>query len=158
MLIVAATVPDAPGTPQLLEATKTSIKIGWQVNYNGGISIDDYEVDWKIDTNDLFAPIYSSNNQNQFTLTGLQTGRLYEFKVRAKNEVGSSVTSDTSQFMAATVPAQPDAPLKVTADRTQITVKWVAPSDDGGTPLTGYILQWNEGGEGNDYSDLFTCN
>lgn len=79
VLIVAATVPDAPGTPLLLEAKKTSITIGWQVNYNGGISIDDFEVDWKIDTNDLFAPIYSSNNQNQFTLTGLQTGRLYEF-------------------------------------------------------------------------------
>lgn len=44
VLIVAATVPDAPGTPLLLEAKKTSITIGWQVNYNGGISIDDFEV------------------------------------------------------------------------------------------------------------------
>lgn len=59
--------------------------------------------------------------------------------------------------MAATVPTQPAAPLKVTADKTQITVKWVAPSDDGGTSLTGYILQWNEGGEGTDFFDLFTC-
>lgn len=57
LMLVAATVPDSPGQPTMLESDKTYIKIGWTINYDGGDELDDYEVDWKIETNDLFDTI-----------------------------------------------------------------------------------------------------
>ena len=62
LLAVAATIPDAPSALTLVEAQKTWIQFSWSINYNGGIHINDFEVDWKIETNDLFATILSSNN------------------------------------------------------------------------------------------------
>jgi hypothetical protein len=53
-MLIAATNPDTPGLPTLLESDKTYIKIGWTSEYNGGDELDDYEVDWKIDTNDVY--------------------------------------------------------------------------------------------------------
>lgn len=55
--MIAATVPDAPSQPILLSSDKDYIQIGWTASYNGGNDIDDYEVDWKIETNDLFDTI-----------------------------------------------------------------------------------------------------
>jgi hypothetical protein len=40
-------------------------------------------------------------------------------------------------------------PYKVSADTTQITVGWSAPTDDGFSSVLGYKLYWNAGGSGN---------
>jgi hypothetical protein len=56
---------------------KHHITIRWTTAYNGGDDVDDYEIDWKIDTNDLFDTIYSTGNLTTFTIAGLETGRLY---------------------------------------------------------------------------------
>lgn len=88
--LIAATVPDSPGQPTMLESDKSFVTIGWTIAYNGGDDIDDYEVDWKIDTNDVYSVIKSTNNLNYFKVGGLQKGRLYHFRVRARNDVGLS--------------------------------------------------------------------
>ena len=116
VMLIAATVPDVPSTPIMLAAEEDFITIGWSAPNNGGDDIDDYEVDWKIDTNDLFSTIQSSNNQLQFTVEGLRAGRLYQFRVRAKNDVGLSESTPEVTFMAARVPGKPLAPSKLSAD------------------------------------------
>ena len=47
-------------------------------------------------------------------------------------------------IIAASVPAQPDAPTKTSASLSSISIEWVAP-DDGGSDITHFILQMNEG-------------
>jgi hypothetical protein len=84
--------------------------------------VDDFEVDWKIETNDLFDTVQSSNNLNYFTVDGLQVGRLYHFRVRARNDVGLSLETPTAIFMAARVPDQPAAPTKLAAEQTFISI------------------------------------
>jgi hypothetical protein len=59
--------------------------------------------------------------------------------------------------MAAQVPVAPAAPTKLNADQTQITIQWQPPSDNGGSPITGYIVLWNMGGESDVYFQTFTC-
>ena len=76
---------------------------------------------------------------------------LYNFKVRAINIIGISPDSFIAVFMAAQVPDAPAAPTKLNADQTQITIKWSPPSDNGGSPVSGYIVLWNIGGE----ADIF---
>lgn len=117
----------------------------------------DYQLDWKLNTDDTYTTLQSTGNLLNYNVSGLQTGKLYDFRVRSINIVGLSQSSLISLFMAATVPLAPAAPTKLTADLTQITIKWLPPSDNGGSPLTGYIVLWNMGGEGDTYFQTFSC-
>jgi hypothetical protein len=101
----------------------------------------------------MWVTIPSTSNLNQYTLTSLTQGIIYDFRVRAHNDVGFGDNSDYESFMAATVPSLPVAPTKYSADQTQITIEWLAPIDDGGSPLTGYKVLWNMGGENEVYSE-----
>ena len=47
LVMIAATVPDAPTVPQFVESDRTSITLSWSVTYNGGAVVDDFEIDWK---------------------------------------------------------------------------------------------------------------
>ena len=82
---------------------------------------------------------------------------LYNFKVRAINIIGLSPDSLIAVFMAAQVPNAPAAPKKLNADQTQVTIKWLPPLDNGGSPITGYIILWNMGGEAEVFFQTFTC-
>jgi hypothetical protein len=62
---------------------------------------------------------------------------------------GLSLRSTTVFNLVAPAPATaPGAPTAVTAVRgnTRATVSWVAPADDGGSPITGYDLQYSSNG------------
>jgi hypothetical protein len=85
----------------------------------------------------------------------LITGLLYNFKVRAKNDVGLSPFSGEAIIMAAIKPGTPLIPTKTSANTSQIVIGWVAPSDDGGTPFLKYAVQWNGGGTSTTFSELF---
>ena len=37
-----------------------------------------------------------------------------------------------------------------------MTIDWIAPADNGGTPITNYIVQYNQGAGVNDFVDLET--
>ena len=96
-------------TPTKVSSTKTSIEVSWTAPFNGGTSIDDYEVYWKKTTDStyvLFAG--STGNLLNYEALNLDTGILYNFKVRALNDVGLSPFSGEATIMAA---VKPDAPL-----------------------------------------------
>ena len=118
-------------------------------NFNGGTPIDDYQVYWKESSaSEYLNIILSTGNQlNHRIDVGFTTGTLYDFKVRARNDVGLGDFSSSSRFMAARVPYAPAKPTSSSADQTSITVDWIAPYD-GGTSITNYRLRWNLGGSG----------
>lgn len=155
--IIAATVPDAPSQPTLVAQDETSIQIAWTANFNGGTPIDDYEVYWKLSSaSDYLDSVLSTGNALGHTVAvGLDTGLEYDFKVRAKNDVGVSEYSPVSRFMAARAADAPPAPTSSFADQTSITVDWTAPYT-GGTPITNYKVLWNLGGTGTTFTDLVT--
>jgi fibronectin type 3 domain-containing protein len=71
------------------------------------------------------------------TLTGLSGGVAYRFSVAAHNAIG--VGTRSAEISAAPNGA-PGAPRNVTATpgTLKVTISWTAPSDDGGSPITGY--------------------
>lgn len=75
--------------------------------------------------------------------------------MRAKNDVGLGPYSPVATIMSAIVPGTPNAPTKVAADITSIQIAWLAPSDDGGTPLLKYKVLWNSGGTSTTFTELF---
>lgn len=63
---------------------------------------------------------------------------MYEFSVVASNAVGDSVASVPTPLVSATSSAAPGAPTKVEGTQTSIAVQWVAPINNGGSPVTAY--------------------
>ena len=70
---------------------------------------------------------------------GLQSGRSYSFRVRARNDKGQS--SWSKEISAATLPAPPGpCPPPAFASRTafSVRVRWDPPAEDHGAAVTSY--------------------
>jgi len=107
---------------------------------------------------DVYDPIGETNGQQtSYTVTGLHTGETYTFVVKARYNIGTS--SDNSSPASATPTASskppskftvPNAPtgLTVTAPSPiQIDLVWNAPTNDGGSQITGYKIDVKTGTE-----------
>jgi hypothetical protein len=79
------------------------------------------------------------------TITGLTNGGSYTFTVAAINGITTSSFSTASA--SATPAAAPDAPtgLAVLAGDTSTVVSWSAPVNDGGDPITSYLVTASNG-------------
>lgn len=84
-------VPDAPSTPWFEDVQLTSVKLGWDPNFNGGSEINGYQVGWGTDPNT--PQTYWNDVWPGLTITGLQPGAVYYFWVQARNSVGYSAWS-----------------------------------------------------------------
>ncbi len=75
------------------------------------------------------------------TLSGLTNGVSYRVSLKARNALGvSPATTQRARPHAATV-AGPPVGLQVTIPTAgQVAVVWSAPADDGGSPITNYLL------------------
>lgn len=91
------------------------------------------------------------------TVTGLSNGTSYTFKVVATNAVGSSPASTAS---SAVIPvAGPGAPTNVSATpgNASAVVTWVAPASNGGSAITGYIVESNPDARTCQTNGALTC-
>lgn len=119
-------------------------RIGWTPPTNDGeLSITGYDV-YCSTTNPPSTggtpTATAPSSANSVTITGLTNGKKQYCVVTAVNGDGqsapSSVVSTTPHI---TVPAPPVSVKGVSGDGA-ITVKWKAPRNDGGDPITGYKL------------------
>jgi hypothetical protein len=76
------------------------------------------------------------------TITGLSPGSSYTFTVQATNPNGAGPASSNSTAvvpLALTAPSPPTGVTATPADR-EAQVSWTTPSDNGGSPITGYTI------------------
>jgi hypothetical protein len=76
------------------------------------------------------------------TVRGLTSGQTYTFRVTASNADGPGPASAASNAVVVAGSGAPGAPTGVTAEpgRQAALVRWLAPADDGGRPITGYTI------------------
>ena len=125
----------APDVPHSLGATpgNRQVMLSW-VQPSGGAEVTDYEYE-----QDLSGTwISTGSTATSHTVTGLNNGQTYTFRVRAANSASPSVTP-------ATVPGAPTN-LGATGGDQEVELIWTAPASNGGQSITGY--EYEQGGSG----------
>ena len=141
-------VPLAP-TMGTVSAGNQQIVVTFSAPSNtGGSTITSY-VATATDSNSYSRSCTWTTGALTCTITGLTNGTLYTVTVVARNSYGSSLASGSATATPRTTPAAPtfaaagSSPAPVTASGTQIVLNWNAPTDNGGSAITDYIVQYS---------------
>ena len=96
-----------------------------------------------------FLPCYTGPNCHHIC-TGLRSNTQYRFRLRAQNGEGMGPWSEEACY--ATLPDVPGPPLRPASKGRlhahSFKVRWDPPSDNGGSPITSYILELDDGVNG----------
>ena len=77
--------------------------------------------------------------------TALSPGQYYSFTVSAENSIGEGPQSLPSlAYIAAQVPSEPLLLEATSADSTQVSIKWTAPLNNNGSPVSKYTVYMND--------------
>ena len=138
--VVAPTAPGKPSAPTAV-AGDGEATVSWSAaSDTGGSAITGYTVTAVEDATKTCTPTPATGLT--CTVAGLTNDTPYTFTLVATNAIGDSTASNASNAVtpeAPTAPIAPNAPTAVAGD-AQATVTWTAPSDNGGSAVTGYTV------------------
>ena len=140
----AQAAPDDPATPAV--EGRNQINLMWKAPTGTDVQITGYRIDrsgdghvWDELVADTGTPGVLEHTD---TVKGSASGKTYFYRVLAINSSGigpmSVIDDGTTKPLEA-----PDRPESVSAEAsgpTEIVVKWTAPADDGGSPITRYRI------------------
>ena len=138
--------PGPPEGPLEISAIhKNGCKLKWKPpKDDGGLPIEHYVVEkYDVDTG-IWSPVGTSPTCD-IECKDLEPGKEYDFRVRAVNEAGQSDNLKSLKSIIAkdpfTVPLPPSAPDVTDWSESHMDLEWKEPIDDGGSPITGYIIE-----------------
>lgn len=148
---VEVTILSSPGKPKgplkVSDVTKNGCKVKWQKpDDDGGKPITAYQVE-KLDANTgRWVPVGRvPGDETELDIKGLQEGHDYNFRVKAINDEGESEPLETDGKIHAKNPydaaGKPGTPVLDDWDADRVDLKWDAPKNDGGAPITGYVIE-----------------
>ncbi|EUB61845.1 Titin [Echinococcus granulosus] len=144
---------DVPGTCKgplkCTDKSATSLVLNWQPpEKNGGLPIKKYHIERnEVGSSDGWQPLaIVMAPTTSCPVSDLREGIPYRFRVRAINDQGNGEWLNTESSISLNrpigPPSEPEKPLRVTpVDDTSANLSWRSPHDDGGSPVTGYIVE-----------------
>ncbi len=150
--VTPATKPPKP-TSVTVSGGNASVTLGWTSGGNGGAEITKWQYlkkdgdDWDSTWTDICVTSTDSNcpSKTSHSVSSLNNGTAYKFKVRAVNTHGDGAESDES---AAVTPAtKPPKPTNVTVSRgdASVTLGWTS-GGNGGSAITKWQYLKEDGG------------
>ena len=145
-------IPSAPRNLSAIVISSSQINLAWNApSSNGGTSIKGYKILRENSCTGIFVAISNTaNSSTTYSDTGLAANTCYLYNVQAINAIGIGSTA-TNNVTATTnsVPIQIHVPSSTgelgvkTISSTSLKLTWVTPSNNGGAPITGYLIQRN---------------
>ena len=142
--------PTAPQAPTGLTANSIStsqINLSWTApSNNGGSAITGYKIDRSTNAGSTWSTLVANtaSSSTTYSNTGLAAATSYTYRVSAINSVGTSAVSNTASAITGTIITVPQAPTGLVASAissSQINLSWSAPSNNGGSAITGYKIE-----------------
>nr|WP_275901555.1 DUF5018 domain-containing protein [Cohnella algarum] len=135
--------PNAPANPQNLAARGEDRKVAltWQAVESASF----YNVYMGTTSGQYGSEPVATVNEAYANVPDLENGTTYYFVVKAVNRGGLSAPSREANATPMTVPSAPTN-VEAMAGSEQATVTFTVPSDDGGTPITGFEVTAFPGG------------
>lgn len=101
IIIFLLSLLDPPGTPVCIDVTRDSVTLQWDIpKRDGGSKIVAYSVERRQGRGKWLRCNFTDISETQFTVTGLSPGDRFEFRVIARNAVGTvSPPSNSSGYI-----------------------------------------------------------
>ncbi|CAL8359672.1 unnamed protein product [Lota lota] len=139
--------PATSGTPYVTTVTKNNMVVEWEPpTSDGGSPIIGYHLERKEKNSILWTKLNKLViPDTRFKTSGLEEGIEYEFRVLAENIAGLGLYSEISACYVARDPCDPPGPPEaVVITRDRVTLQWAKPQSDGGSTITGYLVEKKE--------------
>ena len=142
-------VPDAPGQLTAEARGRSAIELDWTRPSSSGTSrVTGYRIEWSR-TGRGGWQILEANTRStttEYTDTGLSPNTTRYYRVAAISAAGTSAWSDidgatTAGITAPGVPRSLRATPSGAGGSNQLLLRWSAPTDDGGSSITGYRIE-----------------
>ena len=147
-LILIAKKPGIPKLAVKYNAGKKAFDYTLTAPEKDGLSdITQYNLLWKDHGVDDWTTVIVKPDSLTGQLTGVGIKKTYDFKVAAQNAVGASGFTDVITLVAAVVPGIPKLAVKYNASKKVFDYTVTAPESDGGSEITGYILEYQKQGD-----------
>ena len=156
---IPRTVPDAPSVGSVSPDDGT-LTVAWSAPAsNGGARVSYYGLRYirsdaadKSDGNwTVKIHVWGGSGRLRHELIGLTNGVSYDVQLRAGNAAGAGAWSASGNGTPRTTAGAPTISSVSSGDKS-LTVSWSAPTDNGGTEITGYDLRYIES-DAQDKSD-----
>uniref|UniRef100_A0A3P8SUA5 Titin n=1 Tax=Amphiprion percula TaxID=161767 RepID=A0A3P8SUA5_AMPPE len=130
---------DPPQQPEVTTITKDSMVVCWdRPEHDGGSRINTYIIERRDKTGLRWVNCHKSS----WKIGDLEEGKMYSFRILAENEYGIGLPVETLEPIK--VSEKPLPPGKVSLREvtgTSVTLTWEKPDHDGGSRITGYIVE-----------------
>ncbi|XP_053564335.1 fibronectin type-III domain-containing protein 3A [Bombina bombina] len=159
LLYTSGSAPTVPACPTLIKAGISWLSVQWTkpsgTPSDEGIS---YILEMEEETSGYgFKPKYNGDDLT-CTVRNLRRSTKYKFRVIAYNTEGKSSPSDVVEFV--TCPDKPGAPSKPSVKgkvhAQSFRIIWEPPKDNGGAPITKYVVEMSEDGSGNKWDVVYS--
>lgn len=117
--------------------------ITWDVpSVDGGAHVSNYIVEKREANMKSYKTVTTECRKTLFRITGLEEGLHYFFRVLPENIYGVGEPCETTEpVLVCEVPSVPLDLQVVDVTKSSVTLRWVKPHHDGGSRLTGYIIE-----------------
>jgi predicted phage tail protein len=147
--------PESPASFECIGVDVNDVTLQWEPPLaDGGSQVKKYKLEmcekgkqargearsWTIVKDDI------SSINTSYNVTNLREGHEYLFRLTAINESGESevkvLDKPVKPRQKVHPPSQPSGPLKIVSmEDNAVTVSWDGSKDDGGSPITNYVIE-----------------
>ena len=160
--VTVGSVPNAASALSLIShPSKTSLVVSWipDVLITNNIGTTQYRI-YRLNTDGTESLLSTTSKSADYQVTlpqattenptpnGLTTGDSYTLVVRAVNYWGESTDSNQLVVTIGTKPSQPPTPVLSSSSSTSLALKISPSADNGGVPITSYIVSYDVGQSG----------